>query len=114
MINPRTQDYNFELTKMDPELYPQIQNLKDNEVSTVQIETDRRGKKSFKLLMVTDRIDEHEADYSRDYLKIKDLALDEKKIKAIEKWQEEKIMDTYIKISDTYKDCDFASNWLKK
>src|SRR5690606_23210121 len=80
MINPKTQDYNFELTKMDPELYPQIQNLKDNEVSTVQIETDRRGKKTFKLLMVTDRIDEHEADYSRDYLKIKDLALNEKKI----------------------------------
>jgi peptidyl-prolyl cis-trans isomerase SurA len=114
MINPRTQDHNFELTRMDPELYPQIQNLKDKEVSTVQTETDKAGKRTFKLLMVTDRIDQHEANYARDYLKIKELALNEKKVKAIEKWQEEKIMDTYIKISDTYKDCDFASNWLKK
>jgi peptidyl-prolyl cis-trans isomerase SurA len=64
--------------------------------------------------MVTDRIDEHEADYARDYLKIKQLALDEKKIKAIAKWQEEKIFDTYIKISGEYRNCEFSSNWLKK
>jgi len=80
----------------------------------VQTETDRTNKVKFKILTVTDRIDEHEADYARDYLKIKEQALNEKKVKAIEKWQEEKIMDTYIKISGSYRDCDFASNWLKK
>jgi peptidyl-prolyl cis-trans isomerase SurA len=114
LINPTTQDYNFELTRMDPELYSQIQNLKDNEVSLVLREEDRTGKVKFKILMVTDRIDEHQADYARDYLKIKDLALEEKKIKAIEKWQEEKILDTYIKISKEHKTCNFSGNWLKK
>ncbi|MFL1012962.1 peptidylprolyl isomerase [Flavisericum labens] len=113
LINPTTQDYNFELTRMDPELYAQIQNLKDDEVSLVLKEEDRTGKVKFKILMVTDRIDEHEADYARDFLKIKELALEEKKIREIEKWQEEKIMDTYIKISGKYRDCEFSSNWLK-
>ena len=114
LINPTTQDYNFELTRMDPELYAQIQNLKDEEVSLVLREEDRTGNVKFKILMVTDRIDEHKADYARDFLKIKDLALEEKKIKAIEKWQEEKIIDTYIKISKEHMDCNFSSNWLKK
>nr|WP_306468575.1 MULTISPECIES: peptidylprolyl isomerase [Aestuariibaculum] len=114
LINPATQDYNFELTRMDTELYTQIQNLKDNEVSLVYKEEDRTGGVKFKILMVTDRIDEHEANYARDYLKIKQLALDEKKIDAIAKWQQEKIMDTYIKISGEYRDCNFSSNWLKK
>ncbi|MDU8885407.1 peptidylprolyl isomerase [Yeosuana sp. MJ-SS3] len=114
LINPATQDYNFELTKMDPELYGQIQNLKDNEVSLVLTDQDRTGKIKFKILTVTDRIDEHEADYARDYLKIKELALNEKRLKEIEKWQNEKIMDTYIKISDEHKNCDFSSNWLKE
>lgn len=114
LINPITQDYNFELTRMDPELYAQIQNLEDGEVSSVLKEEDRTGKVKFKILMVTDRIDEHKADYARDFLKIKELALEEKKIKAIEKWQEQKIMDTYIKISGKYRDCEFSSNWLKK
>jgi peptidyl-prolyl cis-trans isomerase SurA len=114
LINPTTQDYNFELTRMDPELYAQIQNLKDDEVSLVLKEEDRTGNVKFKLLQVTDRINEHEADYARDFMKIKQLALEEKKIKAIEKWQEEKILDTYIKISGSYRDCDFSGNWLKK
>ena len=114
LINPTTQDYNFELTRMEPELYAQIQNLKDNEVSLVLKEEDRTGKVKFKILMVTNRINEHEADYARDYLKVKSLALDEKKINAISKWQEEKILDTYIKISGEYRNCEFSSNWLKK
>ncbi|WP_142783214.1 peptidylprolyl isomerase [Changchengzhania lutea] len=114
LINPQTQDYNFELTRMDPELYSQIQNLKDNEVSLVLTEEDRTGNKKFKILMVTDRIDEHEADYARDYLKIKELALNEKRVQTIEKWQEEKILDTYIKIGDSHKNCEFSGNWLKQ
>ncbi|GAA4901172.1 peptidylprolyl isomerase [Flaviramulus aquimarinus] len=114
LINPTTQDYNFELTRMDTELYAQIQNLKDDEISLVLSEEDRNRKVKFKILKVTDRVDEHEADYARDYLKIKELALEEKKIRAIEKWQEEKILDTYIKISGAHRTCQFSGNWLKK
>ncbi len=40
--NPVTQDFNFELTKMDPELYSQIQDLKDGELSQVLTEQDRQ------------------------------------------------------------------------
>ncbi|WP_346882039.1 peptidylprolyl isomerase [uncultured Algibacter sp.] len=114
LINPTTQDYNFELTRMDPELYAQIQNIKDGEVSLVLKEEDRAAKVKFKLLKVTDRVNEHEADYARDYLKIKQLALEEKKIKAVEKWQKNKILDTYIKITGEHRDCKFSGNWLKK
>ncbi|WP_367892742.1 peptidylprolyl isomerase [Flavivirga aquimarina] len=114
LINPRTQDYNFDLTKMGPEQYAQIQNLKDNEVSQVFTEQDRKGNVSFKIIKVTDRIDEHKASYARDFLKIKELALQEKQIKAIEKWQEEKMLDTYIKINGDFRDCEFSGNWLKK
>ena len=114
LINPTTQDYNFELTRMDPELYAQIQNLKDDEVSLVLREEDRTGGQKFKILTVTDRIEDHKADYARDYLKIKDLALEEKKIRAIEKWQDEKILDTYVKISEEHRACEFSGNWLKK
>jgi peptidyl-prolyl cis-trans isomerase SurA len=113
LINPYTQDYSFELTKMDPELYAQIQNLKDKEVSLVLQDEDRINPIKFKILTVTDRIDEHEAEFSRDYIKIKGLAEQDKQYKAIAKWQEEKIMDTYIKINGEYRDCEFNNNWLK-
>ena len=111
--NPETQDYNFELTKMDPELYSQIQNLKDNEVSPVLNDEDRINPIKFKIVTVTGRVDEHEANFAQDYLKIKALALQEKQLNAIAKWQEEKILDTYIKINGALRDCDFNNNWFK-
>ncbi len=114
LINPATQDYNFELTRMDPELYGQIQDLKEEDVSLIITDRGRTGNVKFKIMKVSDRVDEHVAEFSRDYLKIKDLALVEKRLKVIEEWQEEKIMETYIKINGEHRDCEYSSNWLKK
>ena len=80
LINPKTQDTRFELTKMEPTLYSQISNLKENEISLPLLDEDQSGKKKYKLITVTNRINEHTADYSKDYIKIKDLALKEKQI----------------------------------
>lgn len=114
LTNPTTQDFNFELTKMDTEMYTQIQGLKDNEISEVIQDEDRINSYKFKIMTVFDRVDDHKADYARDYLKIKELALQDKQIKAVEKWQKEAIAETYVKINGGYRDCDYQSNWLKK
>ncbi|MCT4629789.1 peptidylprolyl isomerase [Winogradskyella sp.] len=113
LTNPTTQDFNFELTKMDTEMYTQIQGLKDDEISEVIQDEDRVNTIKFKIMTVTDRIDDHEADFARDYLKIKDLALQDKQIRAIEKWQKEVIAETYVKINGEYRKCEYQSNWLK-
>ena len=114
LINPKTQDTRFELTKMDPSLYSRVSNLKENEISAPYLDEEQQGKKKFKLITVTNRINEHTADYAKDYIKIKELALKEKQIKTIGKWFYEKIKETYIKIIGEYRDCAFTNNWLKK
>lgn len=114
LINPKTQDTRFELTKMDPSLYSEVSNLKNDAISAPILEDDPRKGKKYKIITVTNRINEHTADYAKDYIKIKELALKEKQINAIAKWTDEKIKETYIKINGEYRDCDFANNWLKK
>ncbi len=104
----------FELTKMDPEIYNQIADLKDKEISEPILATGKRGEQSYKIMTVTNRYNEHPADYAKDYTKIKNLALKEKQIKTIAKWSAEKIKDTYIKVNGEYRECKFANNWLKK
>ena len=113
LINPRTQDTHFELTKMDPALYSEVSNLKDNEISSPILDEDPRTGKKYKIITVTNRINEHTADYSKDYTKIKGLALKEKQIRAIGKWTDEKIKETYIKINGEYKDCEFTNKWVR-
>ena len=113
LINPETQDYNFELTKMDPELYSQIVNLSEGEISRVIRDSDRVNPVKFKILTVSDRYDEHVADFSKDYIKIQKLALQNKQLKEIEKWQNSKINETYININSEFNSCEFFSNWFK-
>ena len=113
LINPETQDYNFELTKMDPELYSQIVNLSEGEISRVIRDSDRVNPVKFKILTVSDRYDEHIADFSKDYIKIQKLALQNKQLKEIEKWQNSKINETYISINSEFNSCNFFSNWFK-
>ena len=114
LINPTTGDTRFELTKIDPVLYTQIQRLNDNEVSSPLLEKDNAGSDSYKIIKVTNRFDEHVADYSKDFIKIKELALKEKQLKTIQLWMNEKIIETYISVNQDSRECNFANKWLKK
>ena len=113
LINPETGDNKFELTKLDPVLYNQIRNLKDGEISYPILDEDKSGLKKYKILLISNRFDEHKADYSIDYSKIKELALKEKQINIIQNWMEEKIEETYININKDSRKCMFVNNWLK-
>ena len=114
LINPQTGDMRFELTNLDPVLYSQIRNLKDGEISLPIIEEDRSGLKKYKILKVSNRFDEHVADYSQDYARIKSLALKEKQLDLIKEWMSDKIKSTYVNVNSDSRLCDFKNNWLKK
>jgi len=114
LVNPQSLDTRFDLTKMDPTLSAQVYNIKKGEITKVYSDTDRTGKSIFKILTVTERHEEHVADYVKDYEKIHELALTEKQVRTVEIWQQEKINETYIKVNEDYQDCDFTNNWVNK
>ena len=114
LINPEDLSTRFELTRIEPSLYARISDLKDNEVSVPFLDEDRTGKKSYRIYQITNRIEEHQADFVKDYVKIQDLALKEKQLKAISNWLKEHIEKTYIAVKGEYRKCEFSNNWLKK
>lgn len=113
LMNRMTQDSRFDLTRMDPSLYARISNLKQGEMSDVYYDETREGEKMYKILLMKNLIPAHQADLKKDYVKIQKLALQKKQQEEIEKWAAKKIADTYIKIGEDYKDCNFENNWLK-
>lgn len=114
LLNPRTSEPLFEISKLDPEVYNQVNGLKQGEISKVILDQERQGTKFFKILKVNKKTEEHKADYASDYMKIKELALSDKQFQEVESWRKEKIEKNYIKVSNDYKDCTFSNNWLKK
>jgi peptidyl-prolyl cis-trans isomerase SurA len=43
LINPKTQDTHFDLTKMDPSLYSEVSNLKDSAITQPILDDDPRS-----------------------------------------------------------------------
>ena len=99
---------------MGPELYNQVKNLGKGQISLPLLEEDRGGAKKYKILKVVNRYDEHEADYSKDYTKIKDLALRDKQVRTVKKWIKNKIEDTFVSVNKSFRDCTFSNNWTKQ
>ncbi len=114
LVNPITGDTRFELTKMDPKLYNQVKYLNEGEISLPLLEVDRSGLKKYKIIMVSKRFEEHVADFSKDFVKIKDLALKDKQLKNVKKWLKLKIDETFVNVNKSFRNCIFSNNWTKK
>jgi len=113
LINPITNDTHFSQVRMDPALFARISNVKEGDFSEIFYDETREGRKMYKFLLMKEKIKSHIADLDKDYVKIKNLALDKKRQEEVEKWVKEKITDTYIKIHNQYKDCEYKYNWKK-
>ncbi|WP_369048941.1 peptidylprolyl isomerase [Tenacibaculum sp. UWU-22] len=114
IINPLTGETKFDLTRMPPDLYARINDLQKGQITDVFYDETREGKKMYKIIIMKDRTNTHKADFIKDYVRIKDLALQKKKEEEIARWSKEKIVDTYIKIHSDYKKCTFQKNWKKE
>lgn len=114
IINPSTNDTSFDLTRMDPALYARVNQLNKNDITDPFFEENPGAEKMYKIIMMKNKIPAHTADFSKDYVKIQRLTLQRKKEEALDKWANNKIKDTYIKISEAFKDCKFEKNWNKK
>lgn len=114
LMNPKTFEPSFELTKMDPSLYNIVSSLKEGEISRVILDEEQGEGQFYKIISVNEKREEHVADFAKDFLKIKEVALKDKQIKTIEDWTNEKLEKTFVKINGEYRDCDFVIDWLKK
>ena len=114
IVNPYTGESKFDLTRMDPDLYARVAELKKDEITDVYFDQDGSGIKMFKFILIKERTDTHVADLVQDYVKIQELALMKKKEETINNWSKEKIKDTYIKLSEIHSKCTFERNWKKE
>lgn len=114
MMHPQTGDTRFELNSItDRLLYNAIYNLKEGEMSQV-IEYQFRGDARYQIIRVLDKIDSHKADFTKDFVALQRIALDNKKRDKLGQWINKKIGETYIFVDDQYKNCNFANPWVQK
>ncbi|PHN99522.1 peptidylprolyl isomerase [Rhodobacteraceae bacterium 4F10] len=114
IMNPYTQEPTFELTRMPPDLFARISELKQGELCDVHYDETREGEKMYKVILLKEKTDTHKADLVEDYVRMQQFALAKKKEEEITKWTKEKIQETYLKLSNDYKKCTFKKDWKKE
>jgi len=98
---------------MDPTLYGRVSNLKAGEITSVFYDEIRGAEKMHKIILLKSKEEAHTASFTQDYEKIQQLTLQKKQEETVDKWAKDKIKDTYIKIQNEFKKCEFKSNWKK-
>ena len=113
ILNPATNDTRFDLTLMDPNFYEKVSSLKAGEITEPYYDEVRGGEKMHKIILLKSKNETHIAEFVKDYEKIQQLTLQKKQEETIDKWSKDKITDTYIKINNDFKKCNFKNNWKK-
>ena len=115
MVNQNTGTTRFQMSELPQEVAREVANLKPGEVSKPFIMTQpKRDRDIVAIVRLTNRIDAHSANLSDDYQQIKNMYEAAKKQQILDQWLERKISETYVRIEDGWRGCDFQhKGWIK-
>lgn len=91
---------------LDKDMVATIRNMKVNEISQPVAFSDEQGKKGVRIVFLKSRSEPHRMNLTDDYSRISQMALEEKKVKALDRWLQEKIPSYFIMVNeDTQEEC---------
>jgi peptidyl-prolyl cis-trans isomerase SurA len=111
MINFQNGDDHFKAEDLDENLFFSVQKLKIGGTSSAELIQVPGGKNAYRLIHLMEKIEFHVGSIETDYAQIKKSALAFKKQKSIEKWVDEKIEGSYLKLPEECKQCDNLKVW---
>ncbi|NOZ34579.1 MAG: peptidylprolyl isomerase [Chlorobi bacterium] len=115
VVNPYTGTSEFSSSQLDPATNYILKQMKVGEISEPYESTSMKGKPEIKIIKLLNKTKPHIADINTDYQEISDLAKAHKKTKLISDWISKTQKTTYIKIDDSFYNCDFKyKGWLSK
>ncbi len=114
IINQHTGSTWFKSDEVDPNLFFVVNRLQPGEISRPVGMITEEGREAYRIVYLKEHTEPQEANLKEHYDYIRQLALQEKKNKRIEKWIEEKIDSVYLHIVEDYKHCSFSYGWIKE
>jgi peptidyl-prolyl cis-trans isomerase SurA len=97
------------MEELPPEIALAVDTMKVGDVSKSFTFTNVNQKEVVAIVKLKSRSEGHKANLSTDYQTLKSMVEGEKQDAVLQKWLEKKIQDTYIRIIDNWKICDFQT-----
>ena len=115
MVNQETGTTRFEMSQLPQEIAMVVSKLQPGEISQPFImHNEKNGREVVAMVRLSSRIDAHQANLSDDYQTIKDMYENARKQQIVDQWLAKKIKDTYVRIEDGWRGCEFQyQGWVK-
>ncbi|MCD8165575.1 MAG: peptidylprolyl isomerase [Bacteroides sp.] len=112
--NPYTGTSRFELAELPQEIAKVVDNMNVGEISNAFTMINDKGKEVCLIVKLKTKINGHKATITEDYQRLKDILVSRRAEEKLHNWVLEKQKNTYVRISDNWKDCEFQyPGWIK-
>lgn len=115
MVNSETGTINFQMSELPQEVARVVANMQPGDISEPFIMRDpKHDREIVAIIRLTDRIPAHRANLADDYQLLMKMCENARSEKVINDWLNEKIKNTYVRIEDGWRGCDFQhEGWIK-
>lgn len=115
MINPNNGSIKFQLSEIPAEIAKAIQGLEEGKYSKpFAMVDDRRGKETYRIVMVRKRHEPHKANMREDYNMLQNMMEERKRKEAVDQWILKHQSEIYVNISPEWRNSEFQyKGWVK-
>ena len=104
----------FRMQDLPSEVARQVESMQVGDVSQPFTMVDNRGKTVCAIIQLKNRIESHRATITEDFQTLKEVVLNKRREEFLHNWVVNKIKNTYTRLNDRYKNCDFEyEGWVK-
>ena len=104
----------FRLQDLPAEVAKVVDTMAVGQISAPFTMINDRGKTVCVIAKLKNRIEGHKATITEDFQLMKDMVIEKRREEMLRKWVTDKIKNTYVRINDQYKDCDFEyEGWVR-
>ena len=105
----------FELRDLPQDVAKVVNTMKVGEVSKAFEMINDKGQQVCAIVKLKSKNEEHYASITEDFQTLQEIVEQQRQEEVIDKWIRDKQKNTYIRIKDDWRDCDFKyQNWVKK
>ncbi len=115
MVSPDDGSIKFQLTEIPAEIAKAIHGLQEGEISKpFGMIDDRKGKDTYRIVMLRKRHEPHRANLREDYSLLQDIMQEKKEKEALDDWITKRQTEIYVNISPEWQGCDFQyKGWVR-
>ena len=104
----------FRMQDLPTEVARAVEQLKVGEISAPFEMINSKGKTVCAIIKLKSRTESHRATITEDFQVMKDVVLAKRREEALQAWVAEKLKNTYVRMADQYRDCEFEyQGWVK-